>query len=179
MSKLKKPGAFRRPTPRTTPRRFVRREPTGGVLDFIARCADDESPMIQIGDRYVCALEYTSAHLGKKRVVRAEIRPDRVAVFHFADGHSIPLLCPCCAGILCIAVDDAEFNRLAVGLHVVGVMIAPYETENGEMFSDTVWLALSRNPDAHPNDPKELDEEFPVHLQSVLQLYCPKNETQK
>jgi hypothetical protein len=145
-----------------------------GMLDGLVWCDEHDCPLIRIGDSYECVVERVDAHLGGKRV--QDIVPSSrktPLTLVFADGHTLPLLCPDCSGALHITPQDEEqVLEHAAGLYLVGVAYL----KQGEAEPDApemLALAFGLDPEADPGDLDAVEEELLLHLDSARRLTCP------
>lgn len=138
-------------------------------LDGILQCPEHDCPLIEVDGARVCLVEYVDNHLGRQRVKDFIARP---ATLVFADGHTLPLVCPDCGDALRFNADheDAALAELAQ-LYLVAVMYQPPAPNQVE----GLVLGFAQNPDA---DASAVMDVFYVHLDSARQLTCPRAETE-
>ena len=143
-----------------------------GLLDGLVHCEEHNCPMIRIGDDYFCVIGYTNACIGMERVTglfdpELDGDPARLA---FANGYTLPMLCPCCGEPLRIP-DVAEFNRVARGLYLCAV---GYDPPGDEPEALVLVLVPEDVLDILPDEPSDLLPEgcqiLPLHLDSVREL---------
>jgi hypothetical protein len=71
-----------------------------GLLDGVLMCGEHNCPMIRIGDDYRCVIGYTDSMLGGETL--DDFIPgsgdEQPITLVFSNGHTLPLLCPCCGG---------------------------------------------------------------------------------
>lgn len=58
--------------------------------------------MIQIQGRLQCVVEYLDRCVGGQRIVDMVKPPGQPIRYIFEDGHTLPLICPCCGGPLLV-----------------------------------------------------------------------------
>ena len=139
------------------------------------RCEEHDCPLIEVdGSRY-CVVEYLDAHLGGGQVT--DIVPGEQLGRHatptslvFADGHTLPILCPDCGQPHELEETADQFLENMTGLYLIGFGYLPVEEDEPE----GVELVFAADPDLDPNDADDVNSEtFFVHLRSVEQLTCP------
>ena len=143
-----------------------------GLLDGLVQCEEHNCPMVRIGEDYCCVIGHTNACIGMERVTglvdpESHGGPARLA---FANGYSLPLLCPCCGQPLRIP-DVAEFNQVVLGLYLCAV---GYEPPGDEPEALVLVLAPEDVLDTLPDelaDPLPAGcQILPLHLDSVRGL---------
>ena len=144
-----------------------------GMLDGVVWCTDHVCPMIRVGDNYECVVERMYAHLGGKRV--KDIVPSSgktPLTLVFEDGHTLPLLCPDCGGVLHVAPEDEEaVLEQAAGLYLIGVAYLKQGEEEPDA-PEMLALAFGLDPEADPDDADAVEEELLLHLDSARRLTC-------
>ena len=70
--------------------------------DAVPTCPQDGFPMIRIQGRLRCVVEHLDRCVGGQRIVDIVKPPGQSARYIFEDGHTLPLICPCCGGPLSI-----------------------------------------------------------------------------
>lgn len=99
-----------------------------------AQCAEHNCPMLKIGDEYCCVIGHTNACIGMQRAVglvipdESEGGPARLA---FANGYTLPLICPICGDALNVT-SVAVFNNLVQGLYLFALSYIPPGGELGD-----------------------------------------------
>jgi hypothetical protein len=113
------------------------------------------------------------AHLGGKRV--KDIVPSSgktPLTLVFEDGHTLPLLCPDCGGVLHVAPEDEEaVLEQAAGLYLIGVAYLKQGEEEPDA-PEMLALAFGLDPEADPDDADAVEEELLLHLDSARRLTC-------
>jgi hypothetical protein len=146
-----------------------------GTFESRLRCEEHDCPLIEVDGSNYCVVEYLDAHLGGSQVV--DIVPGEEVSRHrsptslvFADGHTLPILCPDCGEPHAMEEDADQFLETMAGLYLIGFGYLPIEEDEPE----GVELVFAANPDLDPNDADDDNSEtFFVHLHSVQQLTCP------
>ena len=150
-------------------RRYAKRKDIATPLIF---CDEHKCPMIQIGDEYVCVIEYVDALIGAHKVVDVipgglTLDPPVPISLIFDNGCSLPLLCPCCGGPITLdpkATGDQLLKiedrllEIAKDVYLVGL---GYDAEQNGLV-----LAFSPDPEADLND-SEAVVDIVVHFDSI------------
>jgi hypothetical protein len=89
------------------------------LLDGLITCGEHHCPMISIGGNYCCVIVYANELLGTQQVM--DDIPTRLI---FANGHTLPLLCPDCGEPLHIE-DTDEFLESIAGLYLFALAFVP------------------------------------------------------
>lgn len=125
--------------------------------------------MMTVGRASICLFDFVDQHLGGLAV--ADLVPDggadRPGALVFADGHSLPLLCPHCAAAAELDEPDALLQQLA-GLTLVAMEYA--DDEAGRQ----LLLLFAPDPALDLDDPDSEVVELATHPESARRLSCPR-----
>lgn len=92
-------------------------------------CKRDGFPIIKIGDRRECVVEYLDRHVGQQKVVDV-VKRRRTTYYVFENGYEVPLLCSCCGAPL-IVEDVGKTRRDMRGRRLQSMAISLAELEDG------------------------------------------------
>ena len=96
------------------------------------RCSRDQFPMVQIGDRQQCVVEYLDRRIGQKQIVDA-YEDEGITYYVFENGYELPLLCFCCAKPL--VIDDIDKLRQDMkGRRLKSMSVETVEASDGDDF---------------------------------------------
>jgi len=136
------------------------------LLDGLVMCGEHNCPMIGIGEDYCCVIEYTDDLIGAQQVVDVipglDNAPTRLL---FANGYSLPLLCPDCGEPFHIE-DADEFLDSAVGLYLFALAYVPPSDEMPQGCMEFVF-APSLDAEGLGGELPEDSQSLFLHLDSV------------
>lgn len=137
-------------------------------VDYALACATHGCPMMEAGGDIVCLFDFLDDHLGGLAVT--DLVPDggedQPGALVFADGHSLPLLCPHCARAARLEDPQALLAQVA-GQFLVGL---EYAEEAGER---QLFLLFAADPETRLDDENVELLEIATHPESARRLACP------
>jgi hypothetical protein len=137
-------------------------------VDYRLLCDEHGCPMIQTGEGYECLFDFVESHLGGLPVT--DLVPDngedRPGALVFADGHTLPLLCPHCARAAQLD-DPASLLDDLGGLTLVALEYA--DDEDGR----NLRLLFAADPEVDLNEDGAELVELATHPESARRLACP------
>lgn len=137
-------------------------------VDYTLQCEDHGCPMIELEGDIVCLFDFIDDHLGGNQVTDLvpDSGEDRPGALVFADGHSLPLLCPHCAKAAYLEDPEGLLAQVS-GQYLVALEYV--EDEEGRH----LLLLFGADPEADPED-ETLDLlEVSTHPESARRLACP------
>lgn len=137
----------------------------GGLLDGRISCGECGSPMVAIGEDYMCARSHLMAEVGAPVFVR-DIIPEPLTLV-FSNGTILPLLCAEC-GDPYHTTDDNAFLETVTGLSIVGI-----DWHEG---SPAIEVLFGREPDLAVGE-IELADRLTIHIDSVKLLQPGKRSS--
>jgi hypothetical protein len=137
-------------------------------VEYRLRCETHGCPLIETAGDIACLFDFLDDHLGGLAVMDLvpDTGEDRPGALVFADGHTLPLLCPHC-GQAAWLEDPDELLALIAGLYLVGLEYVEDADEK------QLLLLFSSYPEADLDDEATELLEIATHPESARRLACP------
>ncbi|MBP7691205.1 MAG: hypothetical protein KA764_04785 [Anaerolineales bacterium] len=138
-------------------------------VDYQRQCETHGCPLIEVGAERGCLFDFMDEHLGGLTVadVVPDSGPDRPGALVFADGHTLPLLCPHCAEAARLDEPDTLLTHLA------GLTLVAFEYVDDDE-GRQLLLLFAADPEADLDDETVELVEVATHPESARRLTCPR-----